>query len=123
MFFRLATFGPTSRRVALPNRPNKEAKSAAGRHTARRVASVGIAGREDEMNAQQGPWDPNRLTVEQAAQLLSAAGRKRIEVESLQQDLADGAPRNVDGTINLVQYAAWLVREMGRSDLNDGVTR
>ena len=30
----------------------------------------------------------------------------------LQADIDDGAPTNPDGTMNLVQYAAWLVKEM-----------
>jgi hypothetical protein len=34
----------------------------------------------------------------------------------IQADLADGAPVNAEGTINLVHYAAWLVREMKRGD-------
>ena len=59
--------------------------------------------------------DPNRLTVEQATQLLSATGRKPMSIEMLQQDIEAGAPTNSDGTINLVHYAAWLVKEAGRS--------
>jgi hypothetical protein len=60
--------------------------------------------------------DPNRLTVEQAARILSTAGRKLVSVETLEQDSAAGAPTNPDGTLNLVHYAAWLVKEMGRGD-------
>jgi hypothetical protein len=58
--------------------------------------------------------DPTRLTIEQAAKLLSAAFRERIEMETLQADLDDGAPANTDGTINLVHYAAWQARELAR---------
>jgi hypothetical protein len=61
------------------------------------------------------PLDPNRLSVEQAAKLLSAAAKVRMPAEQIAADLEAGAPRNPDGTINLVHYAAWLVREMGRS--------
>ncbi len=57
--------------------------------------------------------DPARLTIEQAAKLLSAAFRERIEIETLQSDLDDGAPTNTDGTINLVHYAAWQAKELG----------
>jgi hypothetical protein len=32
----------------------------------------------------------------------------------LEMDIEDGAPTNPDGTINLVNYAAWLVEGMGR---------
>jgi len=60
--------------------------------------------------------DPTRLSIEQAAKLLSAAYRERIEVVTIQDDVDDGAPTNSDGTINLVNYAAWQAEEMGRGD-------
>ena len=30
--------------------------------------------------------------------------------ESIAEDIAAGAPQNEDGTINLIEYAAWLVK-------------
>ena len=30
----------------------------------------------------------------------------------IREDIAEGAPTNADGTLNLVHYAAWLVQEM-----------
>ena len=66
--------------------------------------------------ADDGPLDPNRLTPEQAAKLLSAAAKQRIPLELLERDLASGAPHASDGTLSLVNYAAWLVKEMGRGD-------
>jgi hypothetical protein len=33
----------------------------------------------------------------------------------IQADLDDGAPQNPDGSINLVHYVAWLLREMSRA--------
>ncbi|TWT47187.1 hypothetical protein [Botrimarina hoheduenensis] len=60
------------------------------------------------------PIDPNRLTPSQAAQLLSAAAGVRVPLEQIEADLAAGAPTQSDGTINLVHYAAWLVKEMSR---------
>lgn len=60
------------------------------------------------------PLDPTRLTVEQAAKLLSAAAKVRVPVEHITADLEAGAPTNLDGTLNLVQYCAWLLKEMGR---------
>ena len=68
------------------------------------------------MNGENAPLDPNRLSVEQAAKLLSAAAKVRVPAEQIAADLDAGAPRNPDGTINLVHYAAWLVKEMGRGD-------
>ncbi len=61
--------------------------------------------------------NPAALPLADAARLLSAAGGQRITLDMLEADRAAGAPANVDGTLNLVHYAAWLVREMsGRGD-------
>lgn len=68
------------------------------------------------MTTEPTPIDPNRLTPEQAAKLLSAAAKIRIPVEQIAKDLEAGAPRNADGTLNLVHYAAWIVKELGRGD-------
>jgi len=56
------------------------------------------------------------LTVGQAAKVLSAAGGRRITEEMLRADIDAGAPVNPDGTINLVHYTAWLVREVTGGD-------
>jgi hypothetical protein len=68
------------------------------------------------MTTEHAPVDPNRLTPEQAAKLLSAAAKVRIPVEQIAADLDAGAPRNADGTLNLVHYSAWMVKEVGRGD-------
>ena len=60
--------------------------------------------------------NPTSLTVVDAARLLTRAGGQAVAVEMLEIDVAAGAPVNADGTINLVHYAAWLVREMGSRD-------
>jgi len=59
---------------------------------------------------------PTALPMADAARLLSAAGGQRVTVEMLEADIAAGAPTNPDGTLNLVSYAAWLVREAARGD-------
>lgn len=59
--------------------------------------------------------NPTALPIADAARLLSAVGGQRVSVEMIESDVAVGAPTNADGTINLVQYAAWLVREMSSS--------
>ena len=51
------------------------------------------------------------LTPAQAAKILAAAGQRRITEAMVKADIETGAPTNADGTINLVHYAAWLVRE------------
>jgi hypothetical protein len=56
------------------------------------------------------------LTVEQLAKLLTSSYRQIVPADQISQDLADGAPTNADGTINLVHYAAWLLQEKHRGD-------
>ena len=46
------------------------------------------------------------------ARILTALRPAAGTVKMLQADIADGAPTNADGTMNLVHYAAWLVKEM-----------
>jgi hypothetical protein len=55
------------------------------------------------------------LTPEQVAQVLATAGSRRITEDMVRADIAAGAPTNPDGTVNLVHYAAWLVKEMSNA--------
>jgi hypothetical protein len=59
---------------------------------------------------------PTSLTPADVARLLTKVGGQPVSVDSIEADLAAGAPANVDGTINLVHYAAWLAREGTRRD-------
>lgn len=60
--------------------------------------------------------NPVALPVRDAARLLSKTGGHPISTEMLEADIAEGAPTNPDGTINLVHYAAWLVKELASGD-------
>lgn len=51
------------------------------------------------------------LTPEQLVLLLKQAGSRTITEETLAADIDAGCPVNDDGTLSLVEYAAWLVRE------------
>ena len=63
------------------------------------------------------PLKITALTPAQAAKILTAAGGRRITEAMVRADLDAGAPSHADGTLNLVHYAAWLVKEMaGRAD-------
>ena len=62
------------------------------------------------------PLSPTALPLRDAARLLSKTGSQPISTEMLDADIADGAPTNPDGTINLVHYAAWLVKELANGD-------
>jgi len=60
--------------------------------------------------------NPTSLTVADAARLLTKVGGQPVTIAMLEADLAAGAPVNADGSINLVHYAAWLVREASSRD-------
>jgi hypothetical protein len=68
------------------------------------------------MNDPTPRLDPQKLSTEDAARLLSRVGGKRVEESTIEADVAAGAPTNVDGTINLVHYAAWLIRQLAEGD-------
>jgi hypothetical protein len=68
------------------------------------------------MSDKPNPVDPTRLSVEQAARLLTNAYRQQVPAAHIEADIADGAPTNTDGSINLVHYAAWLLSEMNHGD-------
>lgn len=71
---------------------------------------------ENRDSSRTAGLNPNALALADAARLLAKAGGWPITAEMLQADIDAGAPGNADGTINLVHYAAWLVKEMGRGD-------
>ena len=56
--------------------------------------------------------NPAALGVADAARVLTRIGGKPVTEEMLRADIDAGAPTNANGTINLVHYAAWLVKEM-----------
>jgi len=56
------------------------------------------------------------LSLADLATLLSKTGGKPVTAETIRADIDAGAPQNPDGTMNLVHYAAWLVRELADGD-------
>lgn len=63
-------------------------------------------------NRVQGGVNPLALSIDEVARLLSAAGGRKVTAEQVQADIDAGAPVGAGGRINLVHYAAWLVREV-----------
>ena len=59
--------------------------------------------------------NPAALPVTDAARVLTRLGGKAVNEAMLRADIDAGAPVNADGTLNLVHYAAWLVKEMAGS--------
>ncbi len=58
--------------------------------------------------------NPAALSVTATARLLARVGGRSITEAMIERDIEDGAPTNADGTINLVHFAAWLVRDMSQ---------
>ena len=50
------------------------------------------------------------LQPEMLINILRRAGSRLISAETLAKDFEAGAPKNEDGTVNLIEYAAWLVK-------------
>ena len=63
---------------------------------------------------QGGPLNPRALSVDDLARVLASSGPDPVTVEMIQDDVVDGVPTNPDGTIDLVQFAAWLLQEISR---------
>ncbi|MFA7184931.1 MAG: hypothetical protein WC082_08565 [Victivallales bacterium] len=51
------------------------------------------------------------LSVPNLVKLLKRSGCRSISEDMLREDIANGAPSNPDGTINLISYTAWLIKE------------
>jgi hypothetical protein len=62
------------------------------------------------------PLNPLALSLDSVAGVLSRLSNSSVTLEMLRGDIAAGAPTNEDGTINLVHYAAWLLKEMQRGE-------
>ena len=56
------------------------------------------------------------LSISDVAKVLSRTGGKRVTEAMVREDLDLGAPSNLDGTINLLHYGAWLAREVAHAD-------
>jgi len=54
--------------------------------------------------------NPAALSAEQLARLLG------LPEGTIRDHLAAGAPGGADGTVNLVRYVAWLIKELANSD-------
>lgn len=53
------------------------------------------------------------FTAEELAALLTQfGGGDRVDPAAIRADLAEGAPANPDGSINLIEYTAWLAKHV-----------
>lgn len=57
------------------------------------------------------------LPIDAVVRALQSAGSRTITMETVQRDIDSGAPVNEDGTLNLIDYAAWILKmENGHGD-------
>ena len=59
-----------------------------------------------------GKYDINALEIADLVQFLRNVGSASVTREIIESDIASGCPVNPDGTVNLLQYTAWLVRRV-----------
>jgi len=59
--------------------------------------------------------NPTAVPVADAAWVLSRLSGQPVSTEMFEADIEAGAPTNVDGTVNLVHLAAWLVKEISNN--------
>ena len=52
------------------------------------------------------------LKPDQVVDVLVKSGCRNMTLELLHSDFDLGAPRNLDGTVNLIHYMAWILKEM-----------
>lgn len=52
------------------------------------------------------------LKPDQVVDVLVKSGFRDITLELLHSDFDLGAPRNPDGTVNLIHYMAWMLKEI-----------
>ena len=63
---------------------------------------------------------PASLDIDDSVRLLRASGSRHASADRVRADIDAGAPTNVDGTVNLVHYGAWLARQVAASEANRG---
>ena len=73
-------------------------------------------------DAPSGPVrrSPAAMSVADVARVLCASGSRHATEAAVQADLDAGAPTNADGSVNLVHYAAWLVRQVAAQEQTNG---
>ena len=63
---------------------------------------------QDPQHGPENPLNPAAVGIDQLARLLG------VPMDHLRQHVAQGAPTNANGSINLVHYAAWLNANPGK---------
>jgi hypothetical protein len=54
---------------------------------------------------------PSSLTIAELAKLLKSQGSEYADEEKIKADIAKGAPVEAKGRLNILNYAAWILKE------------
>ena len=57
-----------------------------------------------------GEYKPKHLTKDEVVKVLKLPGSRTISLENLERDIAEGAPVNEDGTMDIIAYGAWILK-------------
>jgi hypothetical protein len=58
--------------------------------------------------------NPLALSPENLVKVLVKSGCRIMTLEMLRRDIDSGMPVNADGTVNLIKYMAWMIKETDR---------
>ena len=56
------------------------------------------------------------MPPDKLVEILKKSGSRKISANTIAADIDAGMPVGDDGTINMIEYAAWLVSEASRGD-------
>ena len=56
--------------------------------------------------------NPLALPAGDAIRMLRRSGCPQMSDETLQRLIDDGLPLNADGTLNIIEYTAWMLKEV-----------
>ena len=62
------------------------------------------------------PVKLTEIKKEELLILLEKSGSRKATNQTIQADIEAGAPLNSDGTVNIIDYTAWLVANHGGSN-------
>ena len=57
-----------------------------------------------------GEYKPKHITKDEVVKVLKLSGSRTISLENLERDIAEGAPVNEDGTMDIIAYGAWILK-------------
>lgn len=61
-------------------------------------------------------YKPEAVPKDKFVDAMRRSGSRTMTMETLEADIAAGAPVNDDGTINVFAYAAWILKEDSDAD-------